>query len=152
MNKFIILIFILIIGCSANKLSNYHGSKSLESKYNQIKINITNQNDLILILGQPASESDFNKNKWYYFERRKINQSLFKLGRQKIEKNNVLIVEFDNKGLLKNKNFLKLDDMNDIKYLKKETKKDFERDDFIYGVFTSLREKINAPARKRSGK
>ena len=77
---------------------------------------------------------------------------MFKLGRQKIEKNNVLIVEFDNRGILKNKNFLNLDDMNDIKYLKKVTKKDFERDDFIYGVFTSLREKINAPARKRSGK
>ena len=42
--------------------------------------------------------------------------------------------------------------MNDVKYLKKVTKKDFERDDFIYGVLTSLREKINAPARKRSGK
>ena len=152
MNKFILIIFILIISCSANKLSNYHGSKSLENKYNQIQVNITNQNDLILILGHPASQSDFNKNKWYYFERRKINQSLLKLGRQKIEKNNVLIVEFDNRGLLKNKNFLNLDDMNDVKYLKKVTKKDFERDDFIYGVLTSLREKINAPARKRSGK
>ncbi len=152
MNKFILIIFILIISCSANKLSNYHGSKSLENKYNQIQVNITNQNDLISILGRPASQSDFNKNKWYYFERRKINQSLLKLGRQKIEKNNVLIVEFDNRGLLKNKNFLNLDDMNDVKYLKKVTKKDFERDDFIYGVLTSLREKINAPARKRSGK
>ena len=39
--------------------------------------------------------------------------------------------------------------MNDLNYLKKETNKEFKNKDFIYGVFSSLREKINAPLRNR---
>ena len=39
--------------------------------------------------------------------------------------------------------------MNDVKYLKNTTQKDFKNNNFIYGVLTSLREKINAPARNR---
>ena len=42
--------------------------------------------------------------------------------------------------------------MNDIKYVESITKKDFERDTFIYDLFTGLREKINAPSRNRSKK
>ena len=39
--------------------------------------------------------------------------------------------------------------MNDLKFLKNTTKKDFKNDDLIYGIFSSLREKINAPLRNR---
>ena len=40
--------------------------------------------------------------------------------------------------------------MNDIKYLKKETKKDFQDKNALYDVFSSLREKINAPLRRKN--
>ena len=39
--------------------------------------------------------------------------------------------------------------MNDVKYLKNTTEKDFKNNNFFYGVLTSLREKINAPAKNR---
>ena len=150
MKKLILIIFIFIISCSANKLSNFHGSKSLEKKFSSIEKNKTNKNDLVKIIGQPSTISDFNTNKWFYIERLKKNQSLIKLGRQKIKKNNILIVEFDNKGILTTKKLLSLNDMKDIKYLEEITEKEFEQDNIIYNVFTSLREKINAPARKRT--
>mgnify|MGYP001326678969 FL=1 len=150
MKKLILIIFIFIINCSANKLSNFHGSKSLEKKFSSIEKNKTNKNDLVKIIGQPSTISDFNTNKWFYIERLKKNQSLLKLGRQKIKKNNILIVEFDNKGILKTKKLLNLNDMKDIKYLEEITEKEFKQDNIIYNVFTSLREKINAPARKRT--
>ena len=150
MKKLILIIFIFIISCSANKLSNFHGSKSLEKKFSSIEKNKTNKNDLVKIIGQPSTISDFNTNKWFYIERLKKNQSFIKLGRQKIKKNNILIVEFDNKGILTTKKLLSLNDMKDIKYLEEITEKEFEQDNIIYNVFTSLREKINAPARKRT--
>ena len=150
MKKLILIIFIFIISCSANKLSNFHGSKSLEKKFSSIEKNKTNKNDLVKIIGQPSTISDFNTNKWFYIERLKKNQSLIKLGRQKIKKNNILIVEFDNKGILTTKKLLSLNDMKDIKHLEEITEKEFEQDNIIYNVFTSLREKINAPARKRT--
>ena len=149
MKYFITLIFILTLNCSGNKVSNYHGSKLLSSKYNMIEVNVTNKNDLIKIIGPPSTISDFNKNLWFYFERLKTNQSLVKLGTQKIKKNNILIVELNNKGILKSKRILDLDDMNDVEYIKIVTTKEFKNDNLIYGIFSSLREKINAPLRNR---
>ncbi len=149
MKLFIFILFIFIINCSGNKVSNYHGSKLLESKYSKIQVNITNKNDLINLIGQPSTKSDFNKNIWFYFERLKSNQSLLKLGTQKIEKNNVLVVELNEKGLIKNKKLYNLDNMNDLKFLKEVTNKEFKNKNIFYGVLTSLREKINAPMRNR---
>ena len=145
-----ILFFIFIINCSGNKVSNYHGIKQLESKFDKIKVDSSNKNDLLKIIGPPSSISDFNKNKWFYIERLKTNQSIAKLGTQKIKKNNVLIVELDDKGVLKSKKLLNLNDMKDIKYIKEITQKEFKNDNLLYNIFSSFREKINAPAKNRS--
>ena len=149
MKYFIILIFIFILNCSGNKVTNYHGNKLLNNKYEMIEVNVTNKNDLIKIIGAPSTISDFNQNKWFYFERLKTNQSLIKLGAQKIKRNNILIVELDNKGVLKSKQLLDLNDMNDIKYIKTVTTKEFKNNSSMYNIFSSLREKINAPLRNR---
>ena len=145
-----LLLLIFIVNCSGNKVTNYHGVKLLDKKIDKIEINITNKNDLIKLIGNPSTISDFDENRWYYFERLKTNQSLIKLGNQKIKKNNVLIVDLDDYGIVKNKKLLNIDDMNDVKKLSAITEKDFENKDILYGVFSSLREKINAPARKRT--
>jgi len=149
MKYILIIIFIFITNCSGNKVTNYHGTKSLEKKFDKITVNKTNKNDLIKIIGQPSSISDFNKNKWFYFERFKTNQSLFKLGAQKIKKNNVLILELNNAGILKSKQIKDIHDMNDLDFAKKTTNKDFKNTSVIYGVFSSLREKINAPVKNK---
>ncbi len=145
-----ILLFIFIINCSGNKVSNYHGIKQLESKFDKIKVDSSNKNDLLKIIGPPSSISDFNKNKWFYIERLKTNQSIVKLGTQKIKKNNVLIVELDNKGILKSKKLLNLNDMKDIRYIEEVTQKEFKNENLFYNIFSSFREKINAPAKNRS--
>ncbi len=150
MRFILIFIFIITTNCSANKVSKNHGFISLESKFEKIEINKTNKNDLVKVVGHPSSISVFDKNTWFYIERKKTNQSLFKLGIKKISKNNVLIVEFNNKGLVKNKRLIDLNNMNDVKYVKKITQKEFEQDNTIYNIFSSMREKINAPARNRN--
>ena len=146
---FILISFIININCSGNKVSNYHGNKLLDTKYNKLQVNVTNRNDIIEIIGPPSSISDFNKNKWFYFERLKTNQSLFKLGTQKFEKNNIIVVELNDQGILKSKKLLDLNDMNDIKYIKTLTTKEFKNDNMLYSVFSSLREKINAPMKNK---
>jgi len=148
-NIFIFILLLFILNCSTNKVSKTHGTRSLDVKYEKLFVNKTNKNDLRMILGPPSSVSQININKWIYIERKKTNQSLFKLGLKKIEKNNVLIVEFDNKGLIKNKKLLDLNDMNDLTYVTDVTEKEFKQDNFLYNVFSSLREKINAPTRNR---
>ena len=150
MKFIIIIIFLFTVNCSGNKVSNFHGSKQLETKFNIIKVNKTNKNDLIKLIGPPSSVSDFDNNKWFYIERLKTNQSLIKLGNQKIEKNNVLIVQLDNSGIVRKKKLLDLENMKDIKYLKTTTEKDFKNESILYNIFSSLREKINAPSKNRS--
>ena len=146
---YIILLF-LTLNCSGNKVTSYHGNKYLEEKFDKIVINETNKNELISKIGPPSTVSDFNENKWFYFERIKTNQSLFKLGKQKIKKNNILIVEFNQKGILKEKKLLNLNDMNDVKFIKKTTEKEFSKNNIMYDVFSTLREKINAPLRRKN--
>ena len=148
----IILLFLTILfiyTCSGNKVTNYHGIKGLEAKFNKIQINSTNKNDLIKLIGPPSTISEFDENKWIYMERLKSNQSLIKLGTQKIKKNNILVVELNNKGILIDKKLLNMENMNDVKYLDSITEKEFKNNNFMFTLLTSLREKINAPARNR---
>ena len=154
MKRFIIFLFLFlfIVNCSSNKVSNTHGFPSLQAKYDRIIINKTNKNDIFKILGPPSTISNFDENKWFYIQTRKENQSLLKLGIKKIEKNNVLIVSFNNKGILDEKKILSLNDMNDIKYVKEITKKDYKQNNTIYKILSSLREKANSGVRNRSKK
>ena len=52
-------------------------------------------------------------------------------------------------GLVKDKVLLDLSDMNDIKIAEKKTKKDFSQDSFVYNLLSTLRDKINAPTRRK---
>ena len=149
MKILIIILLFFTLSCSTNKVSLNHGYKALESKYEIIIVNKSNKNDIVSLIGPPSSKSDFNENKWFYIERKKTNQSLVKLGIKKIEKNNILIVEFNKIGILINKELIDKAKMNDVKYTKSITEKDFQSSNFLYNVFTSLREKINAPTKKK---
>jgi outer membrane protein assembly factor BamE (lipoprotein component of BamABCDE complex) len=152
MKNYIIILFIFILNCSTNKVKNNHGVLLLENKYNNIIIKKSNKNDILDILGPPSTVSQFDNNIWIYIERKKTNQSIFKLGKQKIEKNNVLVLELNNKGILSKKELYNLDNMNNYKFTEKNTEKDISQNSFMYGVLSSLRDKINAPVRKRKKK
>jgi len=150
MRIILIFLFLFILNCSTNKVSNNHGFISLQSKFEKISINKTNKNDIINIIGPPSSISNFDKNKWFYIQRIKTNQSLFKLGIKKIETNNILIVKFNDRGMLIDKNLLNINSMNDLKFSKDITEKDFTQNDLLFKIFSSLREKANAPTRNKS--
>ena len=147
-----ILLFLFIVNCSTNKVSNNHGYISLQAKFEKISVNKTNKNDIIEIIGPPSSISNFDENRWFYMQSKKENQSLIKLGIKKIKKNNILVVKFNNKGILENKKILDLDDMNQVKYVKDITEKEYKQNNTLYKIFSSLREKANASVKNRSKK
>ena len=143
MRVLFIFIFLITLNCSTNKVSKNHGFKSLETKYQKIKINHDNKNDIIKIIGPPSTKSDFNENKWFYIERKKTNLDIKKLGKKTIEINNILIVEFNEIGILIDKKLLNKNNMNDVKYVKSITQKDFKKSNFLFNLFSSFREKMN---------
>ena len=140
-----IFVFLFTLNCSINKVSNSHGSRFIETKYDKIILNKYNKNDVRKIMGPPSSISMFDDT-WFYIERKKANQSLFKLGKKKITRNNVVILEFNTVGVVSKKNILNLDNMNDIKIAQKITKKKFGQDNALYDIMSSLRDKLNAPS------
>ncbi len=147
-NIILFSIFLLTLNCSINKVSNVHGSRFLENKQSKIVINKTNKNDLRKLIGPPSSVSKFD-DIWIYIERKKTNQSLMKLGVKKISKNNILILKFNKIGLVSEVDFLDINNMSDVKIAEKKTFKKYKQDNFVYDTLTILREKINAPTRRR---
>ena len=85
----------------------------------------------------------------FFIERKITTKSLFKLGDRKIIVNNVLVVEVDNRGLLINKDFYDLNEMNDIKIIKKTTDVDYQKSSFVSDFLSSMRQKVNDPLGKR---
>ena len=152
MKFFLIFIFIFILSCSTNKVVKNHGVLSLESKSKKIYINKSNANDIISILGPPSTKSTFDENTWIYVESKRVNQSIIKLGKKKIEENNVLVVQLNNRGILKKKDFYDLQKMNELTFSENVTKKKYTNNSFVYSFLTSLREKINAPTRRGNKK
>ena len=147
--KYFLLIFTFLftLNCSLNKVSNIHGSRFIETKYDKIVLNKSNKNDVRKLIGPPSSVSDFDGT-WFFIERKKVNQSLFKLGKQRISNNNVIILEFNQMGIVSKKNFLKLDNMNEIDINENNTKKKFDQDNTLYNILSSLRDKVNSPSKR----
>ncbi len=145
---FILLLF-FTLSCTLNKVKNNHGVLSLESKINKIEINKSNKNDIIDIFGPPSTKSTFDDNLWIYIERKKSNRSIFALGTKKTITNNVAVLELSSMGILKKKSIYDLNNMNKYKFSESTTESAYEKNSYIYSVLTSLREKINAPAKRK---
>ena len=112
----------------------------------------TNSNDIVKRFGPPSTISAFDTDVWIYIERKMTKSSILKFGKNKILVNNVLVLEFDNKGLLVKKDFFDKDRMNKINFSKSETSIINKKDSFIYNVLSSIRHKINDPLGKRKVK
>ena len=105
-----------------------------------------------MILGNPSTKSKFDNDVWIYIERKQTQSQLKNLGRMKIFKNDVLVLELDNYGILKKKEFYNIDDMQKIKVTKGTTEASFARNSFIYDFMSSMRQKINDPLGVRAKK
>ena len=115
-------------------------------------VNKTNKNDIKKILGNPSTKSKFDNDVWIYIERKQSQSKLMNLGKMKITKNNVLVLEIDKYGILKKKEFYNKDDMENIKIVEATTKAGFKKNSFIYDFMSSMRQKINDPLNQRAKK
>ncbi|MDC0891022.1 outer membrane protein assembly factor BamE [Candidatus Pelagibacter sp.] len=115
-------------------------------------MNKTNKNDIIKILGNPSTKSKFDNDVWIYIERKQTQSDLKNFGKMKIYKNDVLVLEIDDFGILKKKEFYNQNDMNNIIVAKDTTGKKFKKNSFLYDFFSSMRQKINDPLGQRAKK
>ena len=150
MNKiYLIIIFLFISNCTLNKEIKKHGVSFLEKKEKKLILKTTNKNDIIEILGPPSTRSTFDNDIWIYIERKTTTNHFFKLSKEKIIVNNVLVLEIDNYGLLVNKDFYNIDKMNNLDFTKNETEAIILKRSFVYDFLSSMRQKLNDPLGKR---
>ena len=131
-----------------NKVNKSHGNVNLNEKMAKLNINETNKNDVINLIGPPSTTSEFDNNKWFFIERRMTNTSMFTLGREKLEVNNVLVLVFDNIGILASKNIYDKNKMQELKFSENSISVDYENKNFFYNIMSSVRQKIQAPIKK----
>ena len=154
MSKILYIIFIALVvtNCSFKKVVKHHGVPFLEKKQKQLIINQSTSNDVRKILGTPSTRSKFDNDVWIYIERKQTQSRLRNLGRMKIFKNDVLVLEIDNYGILQKKEFYNMQDMKKIEISKETTEASFARNSFIYDFMSSMRQKINDPLGVRAKK
>ena len=135
-------ILFVIIGCQRHEVIKTHGIAYLDKREKLIIVNKTNKNDAITILGQPATKGMVDDNLWIYIERTNTRGKLFKLGRNYLKKNNVLVLDFDKYGILKKKEFYNKEKMNKINFAKNTTETEVHSESFIYSFLSSVRQKM----------
>ena len=148
-----IFFFALVVSnCSFEKVVKHHGVPFLDKKQKQLIIDQSTSNDIRKILGTPSTRSKFDNDIWIYIERKQTQSRLRNLGKMKIFKNDVLVLEIDSYGILKKKEFYNMEDMKRIKVAQETTAATFTRNSFIYDFMSSMRQKINDPLGVRAKK
>ena len=122
---------------------------NLENKQAKLKINSTNKNDIIKLIGPPSTKSTFDNDVYIYIERKTSSSKLSKLGKKKLLTNNVLVLEIGNTGVLLSKKFYNKDDMKNINFDEDQTGLNYSKKSFVYNFLSSLRQKIDDPLGKK---
>ena len=143
------MLFFVLTQCSLNKVILHHGVHNLEKKQTKLKVNFSNKNDIISLIGPPSTKSSFDTDVYIYLERKTSSSKLTKLGKKKLLTNNVLVLEINKDGILKKKNFYNIDDMKQIKFDENVTAVNYSKRSFVYSFLSSLRQKIDDPLGKK---
>ena len=121
----------------------------MEEKQLKLKVNITNTNDIVQIIGPPSTKSSFDNDVYIYIERKTSSAKLSKIGKKKLIVNNVLVLEFNNKGILQSKKFYDKVAMKNINFEKEITNPDYTKRSFVYNFLSTFRQKIDDPLGKK---
>ena len=121
----------------------------LDKKNGKLVLNHSNKNDILTLLGEPSTKSTFDNDVWIYIERKTSKGAIYKLGKEFLLVNNVLVLEINDMGLLASKKFYDKEKMNDIKFVENTTDSAYKKRSFVYDFLSSMRQKINKPLSKK---
>ena len=148
-NTIFLILLLFLYNCTINKVVHHHGVHNLEKKQEKLRINETNKNDIIKLIGPPSTKSSFDNDVFIYIEKKTSSSKLTKLGKKKLLVNNVLVLEIDSRGILADKKFYNKKDMKNVEFDTNETSVTYSKRSFIYNFLASMRQKINDPLGKK---
>ena len=146
---FIFLVLLLLANCQRNPVIKTHGVTFLDNKEKKLFLNESNKNDVKKILGHPSTKATFDNSVWIYIERTRTRGKLLKFGQNITNKNNVLVLEFNEYGILAKKDFYDKSRINKINFSSDTTETITREKNFVYSFLSSLRQKINKPVTRK---
>ena len=141
-NKFLIISFFILLGCQLQESASNHGILFLENRTAELNIEQSNKNDVVKLLGQPHTKTYNEDDIWIYIERTLTKGKYHKLGSHKLKTNNTLVLYFDKYGILKTKDLYDLNDINKIKFSKKNTENSLSKRSFVESFLQSVKKKM----------
>ena len=141
-NYYLLPFFIILIACQFQEPLKTHGIIYLENRSQKVIVNKSNKNDIIRIFGQPQATSQNEEDTWIYFERILTKGKYHNLGRHVVKENNVLVLEFNKFGIIKNKKLYTKEDINKIAFLEKKTENKLSQKSFVQSFLQSIRQKM----------
>ena len=148
---FFLILYLLLNNCNLNKITKTHGIQYLEKKQNEVFLN-QNKNEIRSILGPPSTVSTFDENTWFYLEKEISGTKVTKLGKTELNKNNILVLKFNNRGILVEKDFFDKNDLREIEFEKNTTTTDINKRSVIGQFLYGIKQKIDDPlGLKRKG-
>ena len=143
MNRKLILTILmgraLLFSCSLTPNTKISGVINLNKKQELLKIGLTNQNDTITYLGETILKEYSGNNNWIYIETEE-RKNIF--GKKKLTKNNILLLTFNNRGVLIEKHMLNISDLKKLKLDSDETAGASLDSSFTKKVLASLRKRM----------
>ena len=112
--KLILALFFISLfffSCSLTPNIELSGLANLEKKQASLTVGVSNKNDVIGYLGEAILKDHPDNNSWAYLE---ILEGKNIFGKTKLIKNNILLLSFNERGVLSDKRILNI---NDIKKL-----------------------------------
>jgi outer membrane protein assembly factor BamE (lipoprotein component of BamABCDE complex) len=138
--KLVYKALLLIIALSScTKINELHGIDNLKNKANNLVINQSNSNDVLNVIGPPQHKDVVNKNIWFYNE---VRHTQTKLGSKEIVENNILKIEFDDLGVLKELTFLDKRNMEKIIFSKEKTETLYRSDSTLQNFLSTVKERV----------
>ena len=141
-NLLYLLVFIILISCKLQEPLKTHGIIFLENRSQKLVLDKSNKNDVIRIMGRPHIKEDEINQSWIYLERILTKGKYHKLGRHILKENNVLVLNFDKYGVLKNKQFLKKEDLKKLEFSQKITENELTQKSFVQKFLQSIKQKM----------
>ena len=151
-NHFIIILLVqlfILTSCQLQNPDKTHGIVFLENRAKKITLNKSNKNDVIRLIGQPQLKSEIDQDSWIYLERTLTKGRIYRLGKEILKKNDVLILSFDKYGILKSKDILRKEDLKKIKFSKKTTDNVLTDKSFVQSFLESVKQKMYSNRKRR---
>jgi len=113
--NFITFFFVLIFSysCKLSPSITHSGVINLDKKKDSFFLGKTNKNDVIKAIGETLLIEYPEEKSWIYIE---IETKRNLLGQKILVKNDILMLGFDDKGILLTKDFLNLKNMKDLNF------------------------------------